>query len=240
MSETLVEFFYRSALRILQEELPRQITLYDSAASSTSPLWHLSSTPILVYKAVHEFSHWLFLVDCLDEQSYYDRHYRRNYYRLASRLSYSPHLEMHLQEALSQTGNTESQNIQRNDFDIFGIYHNINWDDCCCAESIIVVDCFKVPQTHHQPLADQFISYLLYSIACCFIGLLKKLTAEAKRLQYLAHQVCNRISRSPTPQKTEPPVGGVKIGGKQHDFFRHVAEILYLKPIFILNQAAVP
>lgn len=71
-----------------------------------------------------------------------------------------------------------------------------------------------------------------------FISVLKRCIAETLRFLFLAHQTRNRVSRNPTPQKKEPPVGGVKIGGEQHAFSRHVAEILYLKQTFTFKQAA--
>lgn len=70
------------------------------------------------------------------------------------------------------------------------------------------------------------------------LAFLKKLIIAWLRLQFIAYQIHNRTSHSPTSQKKEPPIGGVKIGGKQHDYSRHVAEILYLEPIFRLKQAA--
>ena len=60
-------------------------------------------------------------------------------------------------------------------------------------------------------------------------ALLKKLTAVAIRLQHIANAIHNRISRNPTPYKKEPPIGGVKVGGKQHHNHRHVARTLYLR-----------
>lgn len=62
-----------------------------------------------------------------------------------------------------------------------------------------------------------------------YISLLKRKNREAVRMQYIANQAHNRVSRSPTPQKKEPPVGGVKVGGEQHNFSRYVATMLYLK-----------
>lgn len=55
-------------------------------------------------------------------------------------------------------------------------------------------------------------------------SLLEKLI---QRFLAISLQILNRVSRSPSPQKKEPPVGGVKVGGKQYDAHGHVAEILY-------------
>jgi hypothetical protein len=97
-----------------------------------------------------------------------------------------------------------------------------------------------------QPLLNihaKIIVEDIYSLACQIWNLLSfltKLLVALIRLQVIAYQIRSRTSRSPTPQKKEPPVGGVKTGGKQHDISRHVAKILYPEPIFILNQAAMP
>lgn len=61
-------------------------------------------------------------------------------------------------------------------------------------------------------LTAQFV-YLLFLISFS-ISLVKKLI---QRFLVIALQILNRVSRSPTPQKKEPPVGGVKVGGKQYD-----------------------
>jgi hypothetical protein len=50
----------------------------------------------------------------------------------------------------------------------------------------------------------------------------------------IALQILYNISSSPTPRKNEPPVGGVKVGRKQHDGERHVAKKLYPKQILKL------
>jgi hypothetical protein len=41
-------------------------------------------------------------------------------------------------------------------------------------------------------------------------------------LQFIAREIHNRISKSPTPFKKEPPIGGIKVGGK-HSIHRHAA-----------------
>ena len=69
------------------------------------------------------------------------------------------------------------------------------------------------------------------------IAFLKKRAVEAVRLQYIACCIHNRLSRSPSPQKKEPPVGGVKIGGPQLDYLRHAAGILYHKHLLKLSTA---
>src|SRR5260221_1202811 len=45
-----------------------------------------------------------------------------------------------------------------------------------------------------------------------FLALVKKITVATKRLLHVAFNIHNKVSRSPTLQKKEPPVGGVKIG----------------------------
>jgi hypothetical protein len=87
-----------------------------------------------------------------------------------------------------------------------------------------------------QPWLEQIVHYILSNFIR-FIAFLKKRTIEAIRLQYIAHYIHNRISRSPSPQKKEPPIGGVKIGGEQLDFFRHAAKILYHKQLLKLSTA---
>jgi len=46
----------------------------------------------------------------------------------------------------------------------------------------------------------------------------RKLMSLIIRLQYIARETHNRVSESPTPIKKEPPIGGIKVGGKQHAF----------------------
>jgi hypothetical protein len=70
-----------------------------------------------------------------------------------------------------------------------------------------------------------YISHLLLIVAF-YIVLVKKLL---QRFLAIALQILNRISRSPTPQKKEPVIGGVKVGGKHPGNHRHVAGTLYLK-----------
>jgi hypothetical protein len=79
------------------------------------------------------------------------------------------------------------------------------------------------PQILWQQLA-QYNLALAYSIS-----VLRRRNAQTIRLQYIANQAHNRVSRSPAPQKKEPPVGGVKVGGEQYNFSRYVATMLYLK-----------
>lgn len=69
------------------------------------------------------------------------------------------------------------------------------------------------------------------------IAFLKKKAIEAIRLQYIAQRIRNRVSSSPSPQKKEPPIGGVKIGGEQPDYSRHAAGILYHKHLLKLSTA---
>lgn len=80
--------------------------------------------------------------------------------------------------------------------------------------------------------------YILARVLSQLLAFLKNLIIVWLRLQSIAYQIHNRTSHSPTSQKKEPPIGGVKIGGKQHDYSRHVAEILYLEPTFRMKQAA--
>lgn len=65
---------------------------------------------------------------------------------------------------------------------------------------------------------------ILFLVICSF-SLFERLI---QRFLAISLQILNRVSRSPSPQKKEPPVGGVKVGGKQYDVRRHVAGILYL------------
>jgi len=194
-----------------------------------------SITPSFLF---HEIAHKRFFPnDDLDVYSYYYD------FRRASSLSHSLEIELLLQQILDQMWASDAAYIVRPVFNPIDRYYVNHCLSVPCPyepppRAIENQNRAKPPQTHYQALAEQlagFISHLQYLIA-----LLKKIVAELIRLQYLAYQAHNRISSSPTPQKKEPPVGGVKIGGKQHEFFRHVAEILYLKPIFMLNQAAVP
>lgn len=77
----------------------------------------------------------------------------------------------------------------------------------------------------------------LYSLGICyFLAYLKKLIVNLIRLQYIAYEILNRLSASPTPQKKEPPIGGVKVGGKRLSSAM-LPRILYTKPIFILEHA---
>ena len=45
---------------------------------------------------------------------------------------------------------------------------------------------------------------------------IRKLLNFIRRLQYIAREIRNRISESPTPIQKEPPIGGVKVGGEQY------------------------
>ncbi len=78
----------------------------------------------------------------------------------------------------------------------------------------------------YQRALEEFLSFIL---SC--LTFLKKLIL---RLQYISNQIQDRIARSPTSQKKEPPVGGVKIGGEQHGRTSHVARRLYRQKNFIL------
>jgi hypothetical protein len=115
-------------------------------------------------------------------------------------------------------------------------YSKIYKDAFRAIESLLEIQSLLIKRTK---IILEDINTLMVEIRW-LLALLKKLIVAWIRLQVVAYQIHNKISRSPTPQKKEPPTGGVKIGGKQHDIFRHVTEVLYLKPIFILNQAAVP
>ncbi len=48
-------------------------------------------------------------------------------------------------------------------------------------------------------------------------AILKRFVIAQRRLQYIAAQSRDRVSRSPSPLKLEPPVGGTKIGGALRD-----------------------
>jgi hypothetical protein len=85
---------------------------------------------------------------------------------------------------------------------------------------------------------ESFIEHALDGILR-LTALLKKLTAAAIRLQYIANAINNRISRNPTPYKKEPPIGGVKVGGEQYRNHRHVARTLYLRQPFFSNDVIV-
>lgn len=68
------------------------------------------------------------------------------------------------------------------------------------------------------PTLQEVLQAYLYSIA---IFVLKRCTAKLRkfviaqrRLQYLAAEIHNRVARSPSPFRREPPVGGIKVGGE--------------------------
>ncbi|HZR40312.1 MAG TPA: hypothetical protein VFB12_09370 [Ktedonobacteraceae bacterium] len=68
------------------------------------------------------------------------------------------------------------------------------------------------------PSLQEVLQAYLYSVA---IFVLKRCTAKLRRfviaqrrLQYLAAEIHNRVARSPSPFRREPPVGGIKVGGE--------------------------
>lgn len=70
-----------------------------------------------------------------------------------------------------------------------------------------------------SPLPSSQEATLILQAALVFLlkkctALLKRFVIAQRRLQYMAAQIRDRVSRSPSPFKLEPPVGGTKIGGE--------------------------
>ncbi len=219
----LKSLLYKQITRYYNVSVPRSIL------SFSSTIWDIDFVISYVPKFTlyHEFAH-----ACLFYKKSKPNNiilakingycFNRRDFRIASRLSFSP---LSLLENLSELG------IPIYQFNTYCCYDD-DWTD------IPDEDYCQISLKYSEIPIERFLSYLVDIVH--YISLLKKLTVAAIQLQYITNAIRNRISRSPNPYKKEPPIGGVKIGGKQHDIFRHVAEILYLKPIFILNQAAVP
>jgi len=159
----------------------------------------------------------------------YDQAIKYGVFRLASRLTYSPSLNQSILENLSELG--ISPNLNSPVIEVpYGLDQSLQINNYACQD-----ECAGVPSEDHcdftlpcrkNPI-EQLICYILAFKR--LLSQLKKLTIEAIQLQYIANTIHNRISRSPSPYKKEPPIGGVKVGGKQHHNHRHVARTLYLR-----------
>lgn len=121
---------------------------------------------------------------------------------------------------------------------VFNLYHEFSHSTAILIDAFDeIADTYSSEESSDKPY-DQIILQRYESlIEHVLVGilrlttLLKKLTAAEIRLQYIANAIRNRISRSPTPYKKEPPIGGVKVGGEQTG--SHVAGVLY--PLLFLT-----
>jgi hypothetical protein len=169
---------------------------------------------------IHEYAHQLIgrgqrLFISFD--GYYDN---LSNFKLANQISYCPYLENRLLQIFEQLGIQDTQSIERTNTEVFyGLSRNVFLDNCCVDRIDEAIQALykalylkERANTLLSKLVEQIVEYILE--INYFIAFLRKLTAEAIRFQFLAFLIHSRLSRSPTPQKKEPPVGGVKIGGK--------------------------
>ncbi len=141
--------------------------------------------------------------------------YHRNFLP-DNRIIYSRDLKLHLQAKLSELGipfNPIDEIIDNED--LFISNHTIYSYNSSNEEQIYA----KI----YGQLCLKNYTALIEELAQCVIRLwqhittLRRLISEAIRLQFISNYSRNRISRNPNPQKKEPPIGGVKIGGEQLD-----------------------
>ena len=129
---------------------------------------------------------------------------------------------------------------------VFNLYHEFSHSTAIVIDTFdVITDTYSSEESSDKPYDqitlqryESFIEQALDGILR-LTALLKKLTAVAIRLQHIANAIHNRISRNPTPYKKEPPIGGVKVGGKQYRNHRHVARTLYLRQPFFSNDVIV-
>src|SRR5260370_11682297 len=186
------------------------------------------------YHLRHEFAHYLFW-DTDDGLSFQLNDYSFNHrqFRLASRYSYSPQLELHFQqklEELEELGISVIPNIRKTVSEIpFGINSSIvlNINYCESFDELIENCKISIILISRSSIIASYLYIITY--VASLIADIKKLTISAIRMQFIANYIHNKISSSPTFFKKEPPIGGVKVGGKQHEDYSHVAEKLYLE-----------
>lgn len=166
-------------------------------------------------------------------------HYCDSFYnfKLAIQIDNRDYFENHLPQIFEQLGIQYTKPISfesSNTAAFNGFSQSLFLNDCCFKllnESIQALYRLlllkKSDSALLSKLVEQVVEYIL--AVNYFIAFLRRSKAEVIRFQFLSLLIHNRLSRSPTPQKKEPPVGGVKIGGEQHEFLRHVAGTLYPK-----------
>jgi hypothetical protein len=210
------------------------------------------------FTSVHEIGHrlivkgkqlylshmaWVGRHSISEYNDYFDGYYDTFYnFKLANQISARSYIENQLLQIFEHLGiqNTISFAIKNtNTPAINGLFPFFFGDDCCLErsnEAIQVLYKALFLKESDGPslseLVEQVVEFVLE--VKDFIALLKRIAAEIIRFQFLSLLIHNRLSRNPTPQKKEPPVGGVKIGGEQYGRRSHVARKLYQQKNFIL------
>lgn len=83
-----------------------------------------------------------------------------------------------------------------------------------CEARIILIE-NEVEIVDRFLLEDYF--YFIAAIYFLLLLLISRASLLLLKYKYIEYQARNQISKSQSPQKSQPLIGGVKVGGKQYD-----------------------